>query len=367
VRLAPEGLFVPAATMRVLLGRRGHLEILVAGHGMEPAVKDGEMVTVASGREPAVGDVLLCDCKGWCDLLRARRRTPGGEWVVGLDAYPRRHAVIGSDRCLGVVGRARVRTFASHLLAAMGLGAMRFAWRRVQTAAVSVPEECWGVGEKYRQQVGEYREVHASNLTDEHIGLLRRHVPAGGEVLVGGCGAGGEVVHLARLGWRVTGFDLLPEMIEAARAVVSDARAEARLFVADLRTVDLWERRFDAIYLTPLLYSFIAGRTNRVDMLSRLRRHLAPHGATLFSVKRIRTITEWLQVAAASGLHGHGRVPGYEHGDWYTWFLRPDGTLGHSYLHRFGAGEVVREVRKAGFAHVEIHRAHVLASGPEPG
>jgi SAM-dependent methyltransferase len=212
--------------------------------------------------------------------------------------------------------------------------------------------------------VAGYRAMRASNLEGSHIDALRRHAPPGGSILVAGCGAGGEVVHLARLGWRVTGFDLLPEMIDAARAVTAEAGVQADLFTADVRALDLPGRRFEAIYLTPLLYSFVAGRETRIDMLRHLRRHLAPGGGLLFSVQYRRSAAERLQTSLAWIRQRMLGARGFERGDWSTWYLTTAGVIGDSYLHRFTPREVVAETRAAGFAMTHRLGAHFLAAGP---
>ena len=127
LRLAPEGLFVPAATLRVLLGRHGRLSLLIAGHGMEPALRDGDTVTAERGRTPNPGDVVVCDMEGFADLLRVRRRSGADAYEVAVDAFPRRPAVVESGRILGVVSAARRgRDRVARLGAALGLASLRF-------------------------------------------------------------------------------------------------------------------------------------------------------------------------------------------------------------------------------------------------
>jgi hypothetical protein len=54
------------------------------------------------------------------------------------------------------------------------------------------------------------------------------------------------------------------------------------------------------------------------------------------------------QVGLAWGRHAlRGRKS--EFGDWFTWFLRPDGSIGKSYSHLFTPGRVISEARDAGF------------------
>jgi SAM-dependent methyltransferase len=365
VRLAPEGLYAPAATLRVLLGRHGRLPLLVSGYGMEPALRDGETVMVELGRAPVPGDVVLCDLDGSGDLLRVRRHGRTDGYVVALDAFPRRPALVARERILGVMstdGRRRAR--GARLGVSLRLASLRFKWRRVERARLFGEQGTASVGIKYRDQVAGYRAMRASNLDETHIDALRRNASTGASILVAGCGAGGEVVHLARLGWRVAGFDRLPEMIDAARAVTLEAGVNADLFTADARTLDLPGRRFEAIYLTPLLYSFVAGRDTRIDMLRHLRRHLVPGGRLLFSVQYRRSAAERMQTSLAWILRRLLGTRGFEHGDWSTWYLTSTGVIGYSYLHRFTPREVAAEARAAGVGKARRLGAHFLLESP---
>ncbi len=66
-------------------------------------------------------------------------------------------------------------------------------------------------------------------------------------ILIPGCGAGYEVVALARAGFEVTGLDYAPVAIQRARANLQAAGQRAELVVGDALS---WkpERPFDAVY-----------------------------------------------------------------------------------------------------------------------
>ena len=59
--------------------------------------------------------------------------------------------------------------------------------------------------------------------------------------------------------------------------------------------------------------------------------------------------------------HGPGSA-GFEFGDWFTWFLRPDGTIGKSFTHLFTARQVFAEARQAGFAVCRKDGAYFVAT-----
>jgi SAM-dependent methyltransferase len=364
VRLAPEGHLVPSATLAVLLRGGRRLPLLYAGHGLEPWIHDAQTIVVDGGVDPWPGALVLCDRAGWGDLLRAVAPAPGG-WVTMLDAFPTRRLFVRNTALLGIVIDPRVGRLASsaaRLACLTGLGALQFAWRRIACAPAWGDDAGASVFEKYRGQVASYQEHRGSNLDDAHKAAIARHAPRQGAVLVGGCGAGGEVVDLARAGYRVTGVDGLPEMIHAARTVARQEGIEARFVIGDLCDTDIRDR-YHVIYLTPLLYSFVAGRERRVGLLRRLGRHLQPGGAVLYSAQMHGGVWSWIETRAAWCRRAMDGSEG-EPGDWYTWYPTPGGTLGYSYLRRFMPGELLAEARVAGFGSVERLRSHILATRP---
>ncbi|HXH27980.1 MAG TPA: class I SAM-dependent methyltransferase, partial [Candidatus Polarisedimenticolia bacterium] len=214
---------------------------------------------------------------------------------------------------------------------------------------------------KYGQLVRGYVELVSLPMRQEAEAVLRRDVRPGGSILIAGCGAGGEAIHLARGGYRVTGFDVLPAMVEAARTVARDAGVEATFLEGDVVTCDLTPRRFDAIYFTPMLYSFVAGHARRRAALARAGHHLERQGFVLFTAHLARTTGEWLEQAIAWTARRvrRGRC---ELGDWYTAFLTPRGRLARSYVHRGSAREARRAAREAGFRRVDrVGAAHFVA------
>jgi hypothetical protein len=133
----------------------------------------------------------------------------------------------------------------------------------------------------------------------------------------------------------------------------------------NLRDLEARGGRFHAAYLTPLLYSFVAGRERRITLLRRLAARLEPGGCLLFSAQLHRGAWSWVQTRLAARSRRPAAWRG-EPGDWYTWYLTPRGTIGYSFLRRFTAGEVLAEVRSAGFASVGRQGTHFLATNRGP-
>ena len=142
----------------------------------------------------------------------------------------------------------------------------------------------------------------------------------------------------------------------------------ADILQADLNHLDLGGRLFEAVYFTPLVYSFLSGWSQRVRALQRLGRYLAPEGVLVLSFQRARNIARSIELGAhwlISRIRGLETEPG----DWYTTFLTSSGTIERSFIHLFRWETVVRELRLAGFREVKpIGPAQLAArrfSGPD--
>lgn len=64
-------------------------------------------------------------------------------------------------------------------------------------------------------------------------GLAARGLTPGSAVAVPGCGRGHDLRYLAQLGYRVTGFDLVPAAVEEARRLLALNRAEGEVLCRD--------------------------------------------------------------------------------------------------------------------------------------
>jgi SAM-dependent methyltransferase len=371
VLLAPDGLLVPCGTLEALLRKRGRLDLLVRGFALGPLIGDGARVTIDSQRVPRAGDLALCEVDRWGDIRRLLARDRDGAWITGLDAVAGVRDRVTPDRIRGVVAE----TFGAGGVSGRALALAYPLWSRFAAfvyrirKAMEAPDFGAGaaasVQEKYASQVASYTDMLGFPLGEDLQRLLVRTFPAGGSVLVAGCGVGGEVIHLARLGYRVSGFDFLPEMVRASERNVREAGVQADLFEADMAELDRNGETYDGIYVTPLVYSFVRGRARRVSSLRRLGRHLDGRGSVVFSAHLLVSADQLLQAGIAWFRHA-GRGRGFEFGDWFTWFLRPDGRIGKSFSHLFREAGIRAEAAEGGFRSCRKEGAWFVASGFRP-
>ena len=112
-----------------------------------------------------------------------------------------------------------------------------------------------------------------------------------GAVVDAGMGPGRLLVDLARRGWQVSGVDLAPEMVAAARARLPEAAT--RLLEGSIEQLPFSAESFDAAVATGVLEYVDFG----ADALGELARVLRPGGTAVVSVPNARSPREALNWA----------------------------------------------------------------------
>jgi SAM-dependent methyltransferase len=115
-----------------------------------------------------------------------------------------------------------------------------------------------------------------------YAGLARE---TGGPVLELACGTGRVALPIARLGFAVTGLDIVPGMLERARR--KSAGLPARWVAGDARAFDLGER-FRLIFLTGNAFQALLTRADQEALLARVRAHLDDEGLFAFETRNPR-------------------------------------------------------------------------------
>ncbi|GAA0574509.1 class I SAM-dependent methyltransferase [Paractinoplanes ferrugineus] len=141
--------------------------------------------------------------------------------------------------------------------------------------------------------------------------LIDATVPRGSKILDAGCGTGRVGGHLAAAGHEVTGVDLDPELIAAART----DHPGATWHVGDLAALDRPDR-YDVIVCAGNVMTFLAPST-RTEVLRRFAAHLADGGRAVigFGAGRGYEFHDFFEDAAAAGLLPEVLLS--------TWDLRP--------------------------------------------
>lgn len=142
------------------------------------------------------------------------------------------------------------------------------------------------------------------------------------------CGTGFSFTPLLERGWQVTGCDLSPAMVEAARAKVGD---RAELHVADMRELPNFGE-FDLVWSINSAMNYLLSTDELTATLAGMRRNLAPQGVILFDLMALKTAQTFFS----------GVFPVEREGKKFTWrgVLGPDdevaGAIGGGRLEEDG-------------------------------
>ncbi|HEX9780868.1 MAG TPA: nucleotidyltransferase family protein [bacterium] len=202
-------------------------------------------------------------------------------------------------------------------------------------------------------------------------GLIEGPMARRGRVLVLGCGAGREALALAARGYEVTGVDIAPPMIEAARteAARRGHRAEFLIMAAHQAAPTL--ERFDYLFAGGNLYSLLPSRALRARALSRWAALLTPGGALLLNAVCPVAYRPGLRADAVDvlrrlrrALPGGGRVS--EPGDRLEGSSSPVSDPARPiFVHVFKPADVERELESAGFVPQRLEQ-HWWLARPSP-
>jgi SAM-dependent methyltransferase len=107
----------------------------------------------------------------------------------------------------------------------------------------------------------------------------------GGPVLEIACGTGRVSIPIARLGFAVTGLDIVPGMLERARSKA--VGLPTRWIEGDARTFDLGEQ-FRLIFLTGNAFQAFLTNADQEALLERVRTHLHDEGLFAFETRNPR-------------------------------------------------------------------------------
>jgi SAM-dependent methyltransferase len=104
----------------------------------------------------------------------------------------------------------------------------------------------------------------------------------GGPVLELGCGTGRVLLPIAHTGIACVGVDLSPTMLDVLRAKQPPANLD--LVQAAMTDFDLGARRFALIFSAFRTFQHLTTVDDQLNVLARVRRHLAPGGVFAFDL-----------------------------------------------------------------------------------
>jgi len=117
-----------------------------------------------------------------------------------------------------------------------------------------------------------------AGLTENERALVDLLPARRGGLLVLGVGGGREAISFARMGFKVTGVDFVPELVRRAEDNARKRGVDLASVVGHIDQIGFPAEAFDVVTLFAGMYSTLPTRVRRIRMLNRIRRALRPGG-----------------------------------------------------------------------------------------
>ncbi len=136
------------------------------------------------------------------------------------------------------------------------------------------------------ESFADYYDAEVASYTDDLVFYQQFAQRCGSPLLELMCGSGRVLVPLAEAGYRITGVDSSPRMLEIARARVEEMGATDRvtLMQADVRTVDLPAAHFGLVFVAINSLMHLHSSKDHLAVLGTIRRALAPGGLAVIDL-----------------------------------------------------------------------------------
>jgi len=168
------------------------------------------------------------------------------------------------------------------------------------------------------------------------------------------CGTGLSSLPMLDRGFRVTGCDISPAMLNLARAKIG---GRARLLVADMRALPALGE-FDLVWSLNDSLNYLLSRAELEATLAGFARNLAPAGIALFDLNTLATYRGYFsreivveQAGRRMVWQGRSRPDAVAPGSFHEAKFRAEGEAGSEHVHRqrhFPRHEVLAAIEAAG-------------------
>lgn len=197
--------------------------------------------------------------------------------------------------------------------------------------------------------------------------VIKRFFKPKSSVLDIGCGTGRTTITLYKLGYKVVGTDITPEMIKNAKKISKGKKLSINYQIGDATRLKFKNGSFDNALFSNNGWTQIPGRENRIKALREIHRILRPNGYYVFTthIRRLKGFTffwikQWMRfyLLRPLGL----KIDEIDFGD--RFFERENsGTMfvQKQFIHIPSLSEVKQQLNEVGFVPVLIDRPNKIA------
>jgi SAM-dependent methyltransferase len=136
-------------------------------------------------------------------------------------------------------------------------------------------KEYWGY---YWRVTGRHQIPGIFKYDEQLVELIEKvcELKPGAEILDLGCAGGDQLKLFAKKGYRVTGIDFVPGLIDYAKKAFAKEGLKGDLLADDMRNI-AYENRFDLVTMLSGTFGYFSDSGNK-EMLLKIRRALKPGG-----------------------------------------------------------------------------------------
>lgn len=161
-------------------------------------------------------------------------------------------------------------------------------WLRYLSIIILSPEEILNFAKIYYKRKAdnyskEYEDDIKSGLNKFEKEILEKHFQnKKAKILLLGCGGGRESIALAKLGFHVTGVDMVEEAISIAENIAEKERVQIDFVCNEFSELSLPYDSFDYAFFSLWLYEQIPSMKKRVEIVRSLKMILKNEGKVIF-------------------------------------------------------------------------------------
>jgi ubiquinone/menaquinone biosynthesis C-methylase UbiE/signal peptidase I len=291
---------------RELLRKGNSVRFQAKGWSMHPFIQDGDFITVVPIENSSIktGDVVLYSPDGnriiVHRVVKRYKKDINRSMLVKGDALGGAPEKIDIQNVLGKV--VSVERGEHRISLDRGLNrVISFSYRWPLIKILRLPGRVFGlfdpnlfikktmdsfqsVAEKYnsKEEVESHSKIISEGLEEWEKSIVRFMKPEA-NILDVGCGAGREAIALTKMGFKVTGIDISPNMIAQAAENAQKEGLDIDFIARNVSDIVYPVKSFDYVLFSRAVYSHIPTKKLRVETLKKIRGILKSDGMLFFS------------------------------------------------------------------------------------